>query len=478
MSMNLVIFLYFIVLVCFIQVLKGLLYLIILCCGNFFGMVGMVIVVVIIVGLVFKLGVEIVIIGVGYIVVGLLVGGIVGLIMVKCVEMIKMFELVVFMYSMIGLVVVFIVIVVVVELQLLGIVVYLGDIIFIGNCLELFFGVVIGVIIFFGLVIVFGKFFGKYKFCLFQGILVQFFGQYLLNLVFGLVIFGLGLVFMFIGNFIVFVVMLVLVFVFGVLIIIFIGGVDMLVVVLMFNFYFGWVVVGIGFLLNNLMLIIVGLLVGFLGVIFFYIMCKVMNCLFFNVIFGGFGVEVDVGGLVGFKEQCLVKFGLVDDVLFLLINVDSVIIVFGYGLVVVCVQYVLMELVEKLIYCGVIVKFVIYLVVGCMLGYMNVLLVEVEVFYEQVFEMEDINFEFGQIDVVLVFGVNDVVNLVVKNDLKLFIVGMLIFEVYKVKIVIVNKCFMVSGYVGLDNELFYLDKIMMVFGDVKKVIEDMVKVVE
>ncbi|HHN2136200.1 TPA: NAD(P)(+) transhydrogenase (Re/Si-specific) subunit beta [Pseudomonas aeruginosa] len=478
MSMNLVTLLYLIASVCFIQALKGLSHPTTSRRGNLFGMVGMTIAVATTVGLVFKLGAEIATTGVGYIVVGLLVGGTAGSIMAKRVEMTKMPELVAFMHSMIGLAAVFIAIAAVVEPQSLGIVAHLGDTIPTGNRLELFLGAAIGAITFSGSVIAFGKLSGKYKFRLFQGTPVQFSGQHLLNLVLGLATLGLGLVFMFTGNLTAFAVMLALAFVLGVLIIIPIGGADMPVVVSMLNSYSGWAAAGIGFSLNNSMLIIAGSLVGSSGAILSYIMCKAMNRSFFNVILGGFGAEADAGGPAGSKEQRPVKSGSADDASFLLTNADSVIIVPGYGLAVARAQHALMELAEKLTHRGVTVKFAIHPVAGRMPGHMNVLLAEAEVPYEQVFEMEDINSEFGQTDVVLVLGANDVVNPAAKNDPKSPIAGMPILEAYKAKTVIVNKRSMASGYAGLDNELFYLDKTMMVFGDAKKVIEDMVKAVE
>ncbi|WP_152218882.1 NAD(P)(+) transhydrogenase (Re/Si-specific) subunit beta [Pseudomonas sp. SCB32] len=478
MSMNLVTLLYLIASVCFIQALKGLSHPTSSRRGNLFGMVGMAIAALTTVALVFKISSEIATTGIVYVVVGLLIGGTAGSIMAKRVEMTKMPELVAFMHSMIGLAAVFIAIAAVVEPQSLGIVQNLGDTIPAGNRLELFLGAAIGAITFSGSVIAFGKLSGKYKFRLFQGAPVQFTGQHMLNLVLGLTTLGLGLLFMFTGNLTAFVVMLALAFILGVLIIIPIGGADMPVVVSMLNSYSGWAAAGIGFSLNNSMLIIAGSLVGSSGAILSYIMCKAMNRSFFNVILGGFGAEADAGGPAGAKEARPVKSGSSDDASFLLTNADSVIIVPGYGLAVARAQHALMELAEKLTHRGVTVKFAIHPVAGRMPGHMNVLLAEAEVPYEQVFEMEDINSEFGQTDVVLVLGANDVVNPAAKNDPKSPIAGMPILEAYKAKTVIVNKRSMASGYAGLDNELFYLDKTMMVFGDAKKVIEDMVKAVD
>jgi len=477
MSMNLVTLLYLVASVCFIQALKGLSHPTTSIRGNMFGMVGMAIAVFTTAALIWQLagsaGAGAV--GLGWVIVGLLVGGTAGTLMAKRVEMTKMPELVAFMHSMIGLAAVFIAIAAVAEPWAFGIV-DKGEQIPAGNRLELFLGAAIGAITFSGSVIAFGKLSGKYKFRLFQGAPVQFAGQHMLNLVLGLATVGLGLYFMATENWTAFFVMLALSFVLGVLIIIPIGGADMPVVVSMLNSYSGWAAAGIGFSLNNSMLIIAGSLVGSSGAILSYIMCKAMNRSFFNVILGGFGGEATAAA-GGAQQQRNVKSGSADDAAFILGNAETVVIVPGYGLAVARAQHAVKELAEKLIHKGVTVKYAIHPVAGRMPGHMNVLLAEAEVPYDQVFEMEDINGEFGQVDVAIVLGANDVVNPVALQKGSP-IYGMPILEAYKAKTVIVNKRSMAAGYAGLDNELFYMDKTMMVFGDAKKVVEDMVKAVE
>ena len=477
MSMNLVTLLYLLASVCFIQALKGLSHPTTSIRGNIFGMVGMAIAVLTTGALIVELSGGAAT-GMVYVLGALVVGGAAGTVMAQRVEMTKMPELVAFMHSMIGLAAVFIAVAAMAEPDAFGITAKgLGtDAIPAGNRLELFLGAAIGAITFSGSVIAFGKLSGKYKFRLFQGAPVTFSGQHMLNLVLGLATLALGLVFMFTGNWTAFFAMLALSFVLGVLIIIPIGGADMPVVVSMLNSYSGWAAAGIGFSLNNAMLIVAGSLVGSSGAILSYIMCKAMNRSFFNVILGGFGGEAGTAA-AGTAVQRSVKSGSADDAAFILGNAESVIIVPGYGLAVARAQHSVKELAQKLTEKGINVKYAIHPVAGRMPGHMNVLLAEAEVPYDQVHEMEDINAEFGQADVAIILGANDVVNPAahVKGSA---IYGMPILEAYKAKTVIVNKRSMAAGYAGLDNELFYMDKTMMVFGDAKKVIEDMGKAIE
>ncbi|CAB3667842.1 NAD synthetase [Achromobacter marplatensis] len=477
-SLNLVTLLYLIASVCFIQALKGLSHPTTSRLGNAFGMAGMAIAVLTTAALIVGLAREgTATVGLGWVLLGLLVGGTVGTLMARRVEMTKMPELVAFMHSMIGLAAVAIAVAVVAEPHAFGIVAA-GSMIPTGNRFELFIGTFVGAITFSGSVIAFGKLSGKYKFRLFQGAPVVFPGQHMLNLALALVMLGCGVWFMLTQDWTPFVIMTLVAFVLGVLIIIPIGGADMPVVVSMLNSYSGWAAAGIGFSLNNPMLIIAGSLVGSSGAILSYIMCKAMNRSFFNVILGGFGGQAGGGADAGAGQQRSVKSGSADDAAFLMTNAESVTIVPGYGLAVARAQHALKELATKLTERGVTVKYAIHPVAGRMPGHMNVLLAEAEVPYDQVFEMEDINSEFAQTDVVLVLGANDVVNPAAKNDPKSPIAGMPILEAYKARTVIVNKRSMASGYAGLDNELFYMDRTMMVFGDAKKVLEDMVKAVE
>ena len=473
MSLNLVTLLYLIASVCFIQALKGLSHPTTARQGNVFGMIGMALAALTTVALIFMLA-DGKVAGLTYVIGGLLVGGTAGAIMAKRVEMTKMPELVAFMHSMIGLAAVCIAVAVVGEPAAFG-VAAAGQPIPYGNRLELFIGTFVGAITFSGSVIAFGKLSGKYKFRLFQGAPVMFPGQHALNAILGLAMLGAGIWFTATQDWTPFVIMTIIAFVLGVLIIIPIGGADMPVVVSMLNSYSGWAAAGIGFSLNNSMLIIAGSLVGSSGAILSYIMCKAMNRSFFNVILGGFGQEAGAAGAK--QEQRPVKSGSADDAAFMMSNAETVVIVPGYGLAVSRAQHALKELAHKLGEKGVQVRYAIHPVAGRMPGHMNVLLAEAEIPYDQVFEMEDINPDFRQTDVVLVLGANDVVNPAAKTPGSP-IFGMPILETHLARTVIVNKRSMASGYAGLDNDLFYMDKTMMVFGDAKKCLEDMVKALE
>jgi H+-translocating NAD(P) transhydrogenase subunit beta len=480
MSLSIVTLLYLLASVCFIQALKGLSNPKTARIGNTFGMAGMAIAIFTTIALIVKQAVGLgsdLGLGLGVLLGALVVGGAIGAFVAARVEMTKMPELVAAMHSLIGLAAVCIAYAVVSEPAAFGLVdpdnPVVGFLPF-GNRIELFIGTFVGAITFSGSIIAFGKLSGKYRFRLFQGAPIVYSGQHLINLMLAIGMIAFGVLFYLTQAWLPFIVMTLIAFALGVLIIIPIGGADMPVVVSMLNSYSGWAAAGIGFSLNNPMLIIAGSLVGSSGAILSYIMCHAMNRSFLNVLLGGFGAEA--GTTAGTQqEQRPVKSGSAEDASFMLGNAESVVIVPGYGLAVARAQHALKELTDKLTEQGIDVRYAIHPVAGRMPGHMNVLLAEAEVSYDMVYEMEDINSEFGQVDVVLVLGANDVVNPAAKNDPKSPIAGMPIIEAYKARTVIVNKRSMAAGYAGLDNDLFYMDKTMMVFGDAKKVIEDMVK---
>src|SRR5881392_1457612 len=408
---------------------------------------------------------------VAFILIAAVIGGMIGAFVASRVQMTQMPQLVAAMHSLVGMAAVLIAVAVVNNPAAFG----EHDPLPGGSRFELFIGSFVGAITFSGSVIAFGKLAGLGKmFRLFSSAPVVYKGQHPLNLILAIVMIGFGVAFFLAEGkaWTPFLVMLAIAFALGVLIIIPIGGADMPVVISMLNSYSGWAAAGIGFSLNNSMLIIAGSLVGSSGAILSYIMCKAMNRAFINVILGGFGQ--DGGHASAAAESRPVKSGSAEDGAFILSNANSVIIVPGYGLAVARAQHAVKDLTAKLSAKGVEVKYAIHPVAGRMPGHMNVLLAEAEVPYEQVFEMEDINGEFGQADVAIILGANDVVNPAAQQKGSP-IYGMPILEAYKAKTVIVNKRSMAAGYAGLDNELFYMDKTMMVFGDAKKVVEDMVK---
>ncbi len=433
--------------------------------GNLFGMIGMAIAIVTTLAISGRIDLAL-----G----ALAVGAVIGLVISKRVQMTQMPELVAAMHSLVGLSAVLIAFAVVDDPAAFNIGIPIPR----ENRLELFIGTFIGAITFSGSIVAFGKLAGLGKYSrLFSSAPVVFMGQHLLNLLFALFMIGNGVLFFMAPperQWPPFITMTGTAFVLGILTIIPIGGADMPVVISMLNSYSGWAAAGIGFSLNNSMLIIAGSLVGSSGAILSYIMCRAMNRSFFSVILGGFGAAE---GTAAAGEQKAVKSGSPEDVAFLLSNADSVIIVPGYGLAVGRAQHATKEMANKLIKKGVTVRYAIHPVAGRMPGHMNVLLAEAEVPYDQVFEMEDINSDFGSTDIAFVLGANDVVNPLAEQPGSP-IYGMPILEAYKARTVIVNKRSMAAGYAGVDNPLFYMDKTMMVFGDAKKVIEEIVKALD
>jgi NAD(P) transhydrogenase subunit beta len=454
--------------VCFILALKGLSSPTTARRGNYFGIAGMTIAVLTTIAVVARGRVDLILMA-------MLVGGMLGAVVARRVQMTQMPELVAAMHSLVGMAAVLIAVAAVNNPASFGIVSDPGQPMPTGNKLELFIGTFVGAITFSGSVIAFGKLAGLGKhFRLFSSAPVVFPGQHWLNLALAMVMIGFGAAFFLAEDrgWTPFAVMAAVAFVLGVLIIIPIGGADMPVVISMLNSYSGWAAAGIGFSLNNSMLIVAGSLVGSSGAILSYIMCKAMNRSFISVILGGFGAPE--GAAVAGAEDKSVRSGAPDDAAFLMANAENVIIVPGYGLAVARAQHAVKEMAEKLREKGVNVRYAIHPVAGRMPGHMNVLLAEAEVPYDQVFEMEDINADFGTTDVVLVLGANDVVNpLAYQKGSPIY--GMPVLDVHKARTVLVNKRSMAAGYAGLDNPLFYMDKTMMVFGDAKKVVEDMLK---
>ena len=452
---NLSSILYLVAAVLFIFALKGLSSPVTARRGNSLGMIGM------------ALAVATTLVVAHHAVFGLmagavLIGGGIGTLLARRVQMTEMPELVAAMHSLVGLAAVLIAI---------AAILHTGEHHTPVQRVELFIGCFIGAITFTASVVAYGKLSGKFG----SGI-ISFGGQHWLNLLLALAMLGFGLLFWYYGVTAAFLMMTAIALVLGVLLIVPIGGADMPVVVSMLNSYSGWAAAGIGFTLNNPVLIISGACVGSSGAILSYIMCKAMNRSIFNVLLGGFGAEAGTA-VAGAGGPKVYKAGSPDDAAFLMSNADSVIIVPGYGLAVARAQHSLKELAHTLTEKGVKVRYAIHPVAGRMPGHMNVLLAEAEVPYEQVLEMEEINNDFGSTDVVLVIGANDVVNPAAQKDPSSSIYGMPILEAYKARTVLVVKRSMAVGYAGLDNDLFYMDKTMMVFGDAKKVVEDILKAI-
>ncbi|MDO8839347.1 MAG: NAD(P)(+) transhydrogenase (Re/Si-specific) subunit beta [Parvibaculum sp.] len=403
------------------------------------------------------------------ILVGVAIGGGIGAVIARRIAMTQMPQLVAAFHSLVGLAAVFVAWSAFLAPEAYGIGSYHA--IHAANLIEMGIGAAIGAITFSGSIIAFAKLNGNMS-----GAPIMLPGRHVINAAIAIAIVGgIGWLVSDVSRQTteLFLLITVLAFVIGFLIIIPIGGADMPVVVSMLNSYSGWAAAGIGFTLGNLALIIVGALVGSSGAILSYIMCKGMNRSFFSVILGGFGG--DVAAASGAVETRPVKQGSADDAAFIMKNAGSVIIVPGYGMAVAQAQHTLREMADILKAEGVKVSYAIHPVAGRMPGHMNVLLAEANVPYDEVFELEDINNQFSQADVAFVIGANDVTNPSAKTDPQSPIYGMPVLDVEKAKTVLFVKRGMGSGYAGVENELFFRDNTMMLFGDAKKMVEEIVK---
>ena len=343
--------------------------------------------------------------------------------------------------------------------------------IFAESLVEMSLGLAIGAITFSGSLIAFAK-----LQALMPGAPITFPNQHRLNLGLGILLVVLIVTFIASSSQLVFWLIALLAIGLGFLLIIPIGGADMPVVVSMLNSYSGWAACGIGFTIQNLALIITGALVGASGAILSYIMCKGMNRSIFNVLLGGFGTgtaTATAGGGAGGDRT--VKSGAAEDAAFIMKNARKIVVVPGYGMAVAQAQHAVHELSEVLKKEGVEVKYAIHPVAGRMPGHMNVLLAEANVPYDEVFELDEINSEFSTADVAYVIGANDVTNPAAKTDPKSTIYGMPILDVEKAKTVLFIKRSMASGYAGVENELFFRPNTMMLFGDAKKMTDEIVQ---
>ena len=404
------------------------------------------------------------------IILGVAIGGTVGTVIAKKIEMTSLPELVAAFHSLVGLAAVMIAGAAFHNPEAYGI--STGGHIHIGSLIEMSLGVAIGAVTFTGSIIAFGKLQG-----FITGKPVSFFGQHKLNAALGALLLVLIIILCVTSSQFVFWSIVAVALVLGVLMIIPIGGADMPVIVSMLNSYSGWAAAGIGFTLQNNLLIIVGALVGSSGAILSYIMCKAMNRSFFNVILGGFGGEA-AGAAATSHGDKNAKIGSAEDAAFIMKNASSVIIVPGYGMAVAQAQHAVKEMVDKLKEEGVNVRYAIHPVAGRMPGHMNVLLAEANVPYEDVLELDEINRDFSQTDVAFVIGANDITNPAAKNDPQSPIYGMPILDVENAATVLFVKRSLGSGYAGIDNEVFFHDNTMMLLGDAKKMCEGIIKAFE
>jgi NAD(P) transhydrogenase subunit beta len=406
----------------------------------------------------------------GLIALGIIIGGVIGAVIALKIEMTGLPQLVAAFHSLVGLAAVFIAAAAFLNPEAYGI--GAAGYIHVGSLIEMSLGVAIGAVTFTGSIIAFGKLQG-----FITGKPVTFKGQHALNAGLGLLLLGLIVYLCMAQSNAVFWAIVVLAALLGVLIIIPIGGADMPVIVSMLNSYSGWAAAGIGFTLQNNLLIIVGALVGASGAILSYIMCKGMNRSFISVVLGGFGGE-SAGPAAGGGEEKQAKIGSAEDAAFILKNASSVIIVPGYGMAVAQAQHALREMADLLKKEGIKVRYAIHPVAGRMPGHMNVLLAEASVPYEDVLELEDINRDFSQTDVAFVIGANDVVNPAAKKDKSSPIYGMPVFDVESAGTVMFVKRSLASGYAGIENELFFYPNTMMLLGDAKKMCEGIIKAME